>query len=194
MNTTVKKIALIGLFAALSYAAFTFLQFKIPLPGGDAVSIHMGNAVVILAALLIGGLAGGTAGALGMTIGDLLDPVYIIYAPKTFVCKLFIGIICGAVAHKVFKLSELTGKKDIVFKATIAAVCGMLFNVIFDPLIGYYYKLFILGKPVADVALAWNVGITGFNAVTSVIVGVSGYLLLKPVLNRSLGNIERFRG
>lgn len=35
MNMTVKKMALIGLFAALSYAAFTFLQFKIPLPGGE---------------------------------------------------------------------------------------------------------------------------------------------------------------
>lgn len=183
MNITAKKIAMIGLFAALSYAAFTFLQFKIPLPGGDAVSIHMGNAVVVLAALLIGGVEGGTAGALGMTIGDLLDPVYIVYAPKTFICKLLIGVICGTIAHKVFKISFLTGKRDMITKAVFAASAGMLFNVIFDPLIGYFYKLIVLGKPVADVTLAWNVGITGFNAVTSVIVGVSGYLLLKPVLN-----------
>lgn len=183
MKITAKKIALIALFAALSYAAFTFLQFKIPLPGGDAVSIHMGNAVVVLAALLIGGIEGGTAGALGMTIGDLLDPVYIVYAPKTFFCKLLIGMICGFVAHKIFKIGFLTDRKDIVMKAGLAAVSGMLFNVIFDPLIGYFYKLFVLGKPVADITLAWNIGVTGFNALTSVIVGVSAYLLLKPVLN-----------
>lgn len=183
MNMTVKKMTLIGLFAALSYAAFTFLQFKIQLPGGDTVSIHMGNAVVILAALLIGGVEGGTAGALGMTIGDLLDPVYLVYAPKTFICKLLIGIICGLVAHKVFHLTDLFDKKNQITKAVIAASAGMMFNVMFDPLIGYFYKLVILGKPLANVALAWNFGVTGFNAVTSVIVGVSGYMLLKPVLH-----------
>ena len=182
MNMTVKKMAFIGLFAALSYAAFTFLQFKIPLLGGDTVSVHMGNAVVILAALLIGGMEGGTAGALGMTIGDLLDPVYLIYAPKTFICKLLIGIICGFVAHKIFNLTYLIDKKAMITKAAIAASAGMMFNVIFDPLIGYCYKLIILGKPVASIALAWNFGVTGFNAVTSVIIGVSAYMLLKPVI------------
>ena len=38
------KLALTGLFAALSYVVFTFLQIKITLPGGDATSIHLGNA------------------------------------------------------------------------------------------------------------------------------------------------------
>jgi len=33
---TTQKIALTGLMAALSYVVFTFLQIKIPLPGGDA--------------------------------------------------------------------------------------------------------------------------------------------------------------
>lgn len=42
------KIAMTGLFAALSYVVFTFLQFKITLPGGDATSIHLGNAVCVL--------------------------------------------------------------------------------------------------------------------------------------------------
>ncbi len=35
------KIAMTGLFAALSYVVFTFLQIKITLPGGDATSIHL---------------------------------------------------------------------------------------------------------------------------------------------------------
>ena len=65
-----------------------FLQIKIALPGGDATSLHLGNAVCVLGALLIGGVYGGLGGAIGMTIGDLLDPVYIIYAPKTFHFKI----------------------------------------------------------------------------------------------------------
>ena len=72
-----------GVFAALSYVVFTFLQFKIWLPGGDATSIHFGNAVCVLGALILGGVYGGIGGAIGMTIGDLLDPVYVVYAPKT---------------------------------------------------------------------------------------------------------------
>ena len=77
-----------SLDGALSYVVFTFLQIKIALPGGDATSLHLGNAVCVLGALLIGGVYGGLGGAIGMTIGDLLDPVYIIYAPKTFLFKI----------------------------------------------------------------------------------------------------------
>ena len=90
---SVEKIALTGLFAALSYVVFTFLQIKISLPGGDATSIHLGNAVCVLGALMLGGVYGGLGGAIGMTIGDLLDPIYIVYAPKTFVLKFCIGLI-----------------------------------------------------------------------------------------------------
>ena len=55
----------------------------------------------------------------------------------------------------------------------------MIFNVIFDPLIGYYYKILILGKDVASVALKYNIGVTSINALTSIIVGTLGYMLLK---------------
>ena len=53
-NEKVWKIAMTGVFAALSYVVFTFLQFKIWLPGGDATSIHFGNAVCVLGALILG--------------------------------------------------------------------------------------------------------------------------------------------
>ena len=100
-HISVEKLALTGLFAALSYVVFTFLQIKISLPGGDATSIHLGNAVCVLGALLIGGVYGGLGGAIGMTIGDLLDPIYIVYAPKTFLLKFCIGFITGLIAHKI---------------------------------------------------------------------------------------------
>ena len=76
-----QKVVMTGMFAALSYVVFTFLQIKIPLPGGDATSIHLGNAVCVLGALILGGVWGGFGGAVGMSIGDLLDPVYVVYAP-----------------------------------------------------------------------------------------------------------------
>ena len=184
-NEAVYKVPLTGLFAAMSYVVFTFLQFKITLPGGDATSIHLGNAVCVLGALLLGGMYGGLGGAIGMTIGDLFDPVYVIYAPKTFILKLCIGLITGLVAHKLGKINKSSDRKHILKWTILAAAAGLLFNVIFDPLVGYFYKLLILGKPAAELALAWNVASTSINAVTSAIVSVLIYMPLRNGLIRS---------
>ena len=175
------KLVMTGVFAALSYVVFTFLQIKITLPGGDATSIHLGNAVCVLGALLLGGFYGGLGGAIGMTIGDLLDPYYIIYAPKTFLLKLCIGLITGLIAHKLGHISTEHDTSKVLRWTIAAAVGGLLFNVIFDPLVGYFYKRMILGKPAADVTLAWNIASTSINAVTSTIVSCTQKI--RPVLH-----------
>lgn len=184
-NEKVYKITLTGLMAALSYVVFTFLQIKITLPGGDATSIHLGNAVCVLGALLLGGLYGGIGGALGMTIGDLFDPVYVVYAPKTFILKLCIGLITGLIAHKLGKISTSNDTKHVLKWTILAAIGGLLFNVIFDPLVGYFYKLIILGKPAAELTLAWNVAATSINAITSTIVSVAVYMALRPAMRKA---------
>ena len=73
-NNKIYKITVTGLMAALCYVSFTYIQIPIPVPGGDNVALHIGNAFCVLAALLLGGVYGGLAGSLGMTIADLLDP------------------------------------------------------------------------------------------------------------------------
>lgn len=184
-NEHIRKVIFTGVMAALSYVVFTFLQIKITLPGGDATSIHLGNAVCVLGALLLGGVYGGLGGAIGMTIGDLMDPIYIVYAPKTFLLKLCIGLITGFIAHRLGHISTETDNRK-VWKWTIAATLGgLLFNVIFDPLIGYFYKLAILGKPAAELTLAWNIASTSINAATSTIVSVAIYMAVRPALKKS---------
>ena len=184
-HISVEKLALTGLFAALSYVVFTFLQIKISLPGGDATSIHLGNAVCVLGALLIGGVYGGLGGAIGMTIGDLLDPIYIVYAPKTFLLKFCIGFITGLIAHKIGRINETSDDPHGWLFASLAAACGLLSNVIFDPLLGYFYKLLILGRPAAEVALTWNILSTSINAVISFVASVVVYMAIRKVLLRS---------
>ena len=184
-NEKLLKLVMTGVFAALSYVVFTFLQIKITLPGGDATSIHLGNAVCVLGALLLGGLYGGVGGAIGLTIGDLLDPYYIVYAPKTFVLKLCIGLITGLIAHRLGHISTEKNTSKVLKWTIAAAVGGLLFNVVFDPLVGYFYKRLILGKPAADITLAWNIASTSINAVTSTIVSVAVYMALRPALKRS---------
>ena len=172
-----QKLTLTALFAALSYAVFTFLQIKIPI-GADATSIHLGNAVVVIAAL-------------GMTIGDLLDPVYIIYAPKTLICKMVIGLIVGLVAHKLGKIQDTNDKSKIFKWVLLSAVCGLFANVILDPSIGYFYKLLILGKPAAELSFKINLMATGINAITSTIVSVFVYMGLYPILRKQ--NMDTLR-
>lgn len=186
-NETVIKLAQTALMAALCYVAFTFLQIKIPMPGGDATSLHVGNAFCVLGALILGGWYGGLAGSVGMTIADLMDPVYITGAPKTFVLKLCIGLIVGLVAHRIAKINESTDRKYVLRWSLIASVAGLGFNVIADPLVGYFYKMFILGQPqqMAEVLAKWSTATTFVNAVVStVLVGVL-YNALRPVLLRS---------
>ncbi len=110
------------------------MQIKIPVPGGDATSLHIGNTFCVLGALLLGGWYGGLAGSIGMTIADLMDPVYITGAPKTFLpWKLCIGLITGLVAHKIAKINETNDKKYVFKWSLIASIAGLAFNVIADP-------------------------------------------------------------
>lgn len=186
-NETVMKLAQTALLAALCFVSFTFLQIKIPMPGGDATSLHIGNAFCVLAALLLGGVYGGLAGAVGMTIADILDPVYIVGAPKTFVLKLCIGLIVGLVAHRIAKINESTDKKYIFRWSVIASIAGLGFNVAADPLVGYFYKQYILGQPqeMAEVLAKWSTATTFVNAVVSTILVAVLYNVLRPVLLKS---------
>lgn len=182
-------IAKVGIMAALSYLAFTFLQIKIPV-GSEYTSFHLGNTFCVLGALLFGGVPGGIAGAIGMTIGDLLDPVYITSAPKTFILKFFIGLITGLVAHKLGKISRrdadgtLQPTKKVLLWSIVASAAGLLFNVIFEPIFSYFYKHYILGvdAEAASILAKWQTATTFVNAILSLIAAVVIYTALRPAL------------
>lgn len=186
-NTNIMKLAETAVFAALCYVTFTFLQIKIPMPGGDATSLHIGNAFCVLAALILGGGYGGMAGAIGMTIADIMDPVYIISAPKTFVLKLCIGLITGLVAHRIAHINESSDRKYVLKWSILASVAGLGFNVIADPLVGYFYKQIILGQPqqMAEVLAKWSTATTFVNAVISVVLVGFLYNAVRPILLKS---------
>lgn len=186
-NLKLIKLAQTALFAALCFVSFTFLQIKIPVPGGDATSLHIGNAFCVLAALLLGGWYGGLAGAIGMTIADLIDPVYILVAPKTFILKLCIGLITGLVAHKYAKINDSDNKGYVIKWSIIASICGLAFNVVFDPIVGYFYKQYILGQPqkAASVLAKLSAFTTFINAIVSVILVVLIYNAIMPALKKS---------
>ena len=184
-NSTVFKLVATALMAALSYVSFTYLKIPIPTISGDMTALHIGNACVVIAAILLGGVYGGIAGSLGMTIADILDPVYITSAPKTFILKLCIGLIAGFVAHKIAHITENHDTKYIMKWTAISSICG--FNVIFDPIVGYLYKVYILGvqADAAKIMATWAAGTTLINAIVSTVLIVILYAALRPVLIKS---------
>lgn len=184
-KANVTKLAQAGLLAALCYIGFAFFKIDIPV-GPEKTAFHFGNVFCVLAALLLGGYWGGLAGAIGMTIGDLTT-AYVTSAPKTFLLKLCIGLIVGLVAHKIFKLSKEHSPKYVTGVTILASACGMAFNIVADPLVGYFYKMYLLGIPqdIASALAKMSTVTTAVNAVVAVIAASIFYLALRPALKKS---------
>lgn len=185
-NVPIIVLAQAALLAALCFIGAGYLKIDIPV-GTEKTMFHLGNVFCVLAALLIGGLWGGLAGAVGMTISDLLTG-YVTSAPKTFVLKLCIGLFVGLVAHKIFKITKDGFEaKKLPLAVVLSAVAGMGFNVVADPIVGYFYKMYLLGAP-QDLAKALakiNSITTLVNAVIAVIVASIIYLALRPALKKA---------
>ena len=122
-----------------------------------------------------------------MGIADIMDPVYITVAPKTFVLKLCIGLITGLVAHRIARINESTDRKYVFKWSLIASIAGLAFNVVADPLVGFFYKQFILGQPqeLAEALAKLSAMTTLFNAVISTILVAVVYNAVRPVLIKS---------
>jgi len=168
MNSNVKKIVYIALFAALTCAA-TF-AIKIPTPGTGGY-IHPGDAIVILSGVMLGPVYGAVAAALGSAMADLLGG-YIVYAPITLLVKGVIAFLCGIV-YKRLGTAERT-------RYIAVGVGGVIDMVLVAG--GYYgYEIFFYGVMGALASVPANL-----------IQGVSG-LVLALVLYPVLHAIPEFR-
>lgn len=122
-----KKLVFAALFAALTCVATMIIKIPTPLGG----YIHAGDAVVVLAAFLLGPLWGALAAGLGSALADLISG-YALYVPGTFVIKALVALVAGWL---------LTCKpvKNKFAKALIAGIVGeivmvggyMLFEAVF---------------------------------------------------------------
>lgn len=183
---TAQKITLIGLMAALSFVAYEF--FRIPNVLGTGSSFHLGNTFTALTALLLDGVSGGLAGAIGLSLADIVagDPGYAI---TTFILKFIIGMVCGTVAHRVIRLNHLrtAGKARYLAAVIGSAASGLLVNVFTDPFLGFFRNRYIFGQTVelASVVAKIASGVTLVNSILSTICAVLLYLALEPALRKA---------
>ena len=125
-DTTIKKLVYSALFAALTCCA-TMLRF----PAGIGY-IHAGDAVVLLAAFLLGPWWGAFAAGLGASLADLLAG-YALYVPATFVIKALMALVAAFIIRKC-------GREKPARNAAGAAVVAELIM-----LAGYFcYDCFVL--------------------------------------------------
>lgn len=121
-----RRLIIIAIFTATCFAA---TLIKIDLPTGDM--IHLGNFVMIMAALLLGGLEGGLVGSLGMGIYDVIfyssRPSTII---RTFILKFLIGFIVGYVFRLVLRKKLNTTK--------LLAGASLFFLILFGVSLGLF--------------------------------------------------------
>ena len=193
-NDNITKLSISGLMAALCYVGYAVF----PAINASGTKVHLGNAFVVLGALLIGGLYGGLAGAIGLSLADILSG-YAASSPRTFITKLVIGLVVGFIAHKIAKISENHKSSYILKWSIIASIVGLGFNCVFEPALKYvWYTLLTPDAEKATAAIGALVAVTTYatiiNAVINAVVGVVRYNALRPVLSKANlfpGNLKR---
>ena len=95
-------------------------------PGGY---IHPGDAIVILAGIILGPVYGMLAGGIGSALSDLIGG-YFVYVPITLVIKGLVALVSGLIYQKMCRYSKnryvaviLGGITDIVFVAGGYFIC-----------------------------------------------------------------------
>ena len=173
-------IVSIGLMAALVFLG-NYLQIKIPVALGDVTRIHLGNSMCLLAGLLFGPMTGGLASGIGAGLFDLLDPMYIMSAPYTFLSKFAMGFLAGYLARQAFpegktRLPRLIG----------AAVCGQLAYIVLY-LFKSYVSLRLVGNApaVALAAVLPKLLTSSVNAAAAVVIAVPLTLALRKALKQT---------
>lgn len=126
MKIDTKQVTRVGVFSALAIVAISV--FRVPGPGGN-VYFHLGETVIITAAILLGKKEGAFVGGVSSAIADLILGAAL-WAPFSFV-------IHGFEAYLIGELSDgKGGKRDAaaiaagvtVMAAGYTAVAGILYG------------------------------------------------------------------
>lgn len=139
-NHQLRKTVQAALFAALTCIATMLIQIPVPATGGY---LNLGDAVILLGALLLGPAYGCAAGGIGSMLADLLSG-YAQYAPGTLVIK---GL-CALTAALLWKKLHRFSLRSPLPALAAACVCAELVMVT-----GYFvYEALLLGYGFAAIA------------------------------------------
>lgn len=162
-DKTIYTIVMTALMMCLILVATSF--FKVPVPGTQGY-VHLGDAMIFLAVLLLGRNQGALAGGLGSALGDILGG-YAFWAPWTFAIKFLMAFLMGLFIDALEKKGRDVSDKGV----TVVEIIGMVLGGI-EMCGGYFLaERVIYGNWLAAaVAIPWNIGQFAVGIVVAVIV------------------------
>ena len=180
MKTKNKKIlinmCLIGVFSALCYVG-ALINIPIPSPLGKPM-IHLGNLIVVIAALLFGGPVGGISGSIGMGLYDIINGYDIWSITRTIILKLVMGLIVGFIYHNLIKKENKKPLYILYATGGFLTVVGATF-LILALLSDGEFVISTVSKSI-PITISWPV------YVFSLIMGI--FLLLVSFLSKKFSN------
>ncbi len=177
-SVSIKKMVLTSLFIALVFLSTYFTRIPTPLPGGY---FNLGDAAIMLAAVLLGPVAGLIAGAIGSGLADLAAGA-MLFVPVTFAVKGIEGLVVGLLTVKLRK-KGINGS-SFHFSLLLAVAAGAIIIAA-----GYFLaEAFILGA--FDPAFGLTAAIAELlpNSIQGVLSAALGYIL---VLVLSKMNVDK---
>ena len=155
-----KRIVATALFIAL---VTVVTMFWFPTPGATGGYMHLGTLVLLVIALRFGKKYGLIAGAIGMTLSDILTGAAI-WAPGTFIVAGLIGYVAGWISE------SKDGQGANLTKNILAWVAALFIKVI-----GYYlYEAIVMtGFDVATISVIGNLVQFAFALIAIAVVQYS---------------------
>lgn len=153
MNT--KKLCVMGLLIALTCVATMCIHIPIPATSGY---INVGDSIILITAVLLGGPYGIVAGGIGSALADLLLG-YTNFVPVTLIVKGIEGLLVAVIAGK--------GVKFFSIRKILAAILGVAWMVL-----GYFiFESFMYGVAAAAESVISNCLQAGGSFVIFIVLG-----------------------
>ena len=126
MNSNLKKIIMTALFAALACVAT--MSIRIPTPGTGGY-IHPGDAIVILAGIILGPVYGMLAGGIGSALSDLIGG-YFVYVPITLVLKGLVALVRTVTSQLSLEVLQISYSSPVdILSASSSCMEAVLLQV-----------------------------------------------------------------
>lgn len=115
-------LVITAMFTALVFVATWLINIRLPIMGNGGL-IHLGNVPLFVAAMMFGKRTGAIAGALGMSLFDLMSG-WTAWAPFTFLIVGFMGYTVGLIVEKKPFSNMFANNLLAVILAVIIKVAG----------------------------------------------------------------------
>lgn len=129
MNEKTGRLVMTGIMTSLVMVATMMIRIHVPFTQGY---VHLGDAVIFLAVLVVGKKYGVFAAGIGSALADILSG-YAYYAPWTLVVKALMAFVVGAALEHMEKKGQIKDGKNI----TLLELLAMTFGGI-EMTVGYY--------------------------------------------------------